>query len=185
MIQSNLNKYRIGLKENKLIPEDYFELKDFLQSQGKHYALKDVKKKKQKTMLLKLWDDFKLEQEHKPLFLSNLYLYDEEEFIFQIEDAIGSKCKVEDIAKYIDIHYQIKENMVLFKLLEFEIYHTYERSSRKQERIEQILKVVRPLIEPKEIKKDPVCFDSQLVKTGIVDLQVDLDQKYKEYIKVA
>lgn len=133
-------------QKNKLNENNKLELKDYRKLKPKVIALSyyleidkkiNLPKKKFNKEIRNICEEFKVSENLKPVFLSNLLIPDEESLLKKVEEAIHFGCKLEDAPLYISINYHIPKEMIELKLEELKVYKGYYQRTA-QEEIEKV-----------------------------------------------
>lgn len=145
--QDNCDKL---VKQRIINIEDYSHLKRYFQSLGKQMNLTTKRKSKQKKDLIKMWKEQNLDNELRPIFLSNIYITDENEFLYSVEEALSFGCKKEDVPNYINANYGIPKAAYKLKISEMRIYREYYKLYTNM--YDQVERVLKKVDTPKEIR---------------------------------
>lgn len=138
------------MKKGSLHTKDYALIRDKIQNIGREREISLKKRKTQRKMVLQIWRNLNLHHNLKPLFVTNLYIYDDKEFIYQIHEAITAGVRVEDISTYIKANYRIPEAIYHLKIAEFRYYQSYFETINMKEMVLDILKKIDPIRVSKE-----------------------------------
>lgn len=129
---------------------DYASLKKYFRSLGEKSSLTSKRKSKQKKDLIKIWNDHNFDEELKPLFLSNIYITNETEFLYAVEEALSFGCKKEDVPNYIKANYGIPKAAYKLKISEMRVYREYYKVYTNI--YSQVERVLAKTDTPKEIR---------------------------------
>lgn len=138
------------MKKEKISNTDYKALKRTIQVLGRRFEMTTKKRKVQKKLVSALYEQLQIAEELRPIFLSNLFIYDDREFLNQIEEAKNFGCKKEEFDKYLRINYSIPPGAYHLKLAEMETYLSYYSMTTLADKVKATLNFVKPKIEVKE-----------------------------------
>ena len=145
--QENCDK----LMKNRIINiHDYAKLKKYFRNLGEKNNLTVKRKSKQKKDLFKIWNDHNFDEELKPLFLSNIYIKNEIDFLYGVEEALSFGCKKEDVPNYIKANYGIPKAAYRLKISEMRVYKEYYKIYTNI--YAQLERVLTKTDTPKEIR---------------------------------
>lgn len=135
------------MKKEKLNITDYRSLKRNIQVLGRKFEIVDKKRKSQKKIIAALYEQLQITEEIKPIFLSNLFIYDDREFLNQIEEAKNFGCKKEEFDKYLRINYHIPPGAYHLKLAEMETYLSHYTMTTLADKVKQTLKLIKKEVD--------------------------------------
>lgn len=147
-MKKNINELNKEMRLNKLSLNEYIKFKKSINELGANMDLGLKKTKTQKKQIRNLYDSLNIPENLKTLFLSNLYIYDDEAFICYIEEAKAYGCKKEDYSKYLKLNHNIDETIYEFKLNEIDTYMNFYSMTYLSDRIKNIVKETKKAVMP-------------------------------------
>lgn len=153
------------MKIQKLSTVDYRALKRTIQVLGRRFEITNKKRKTQKKLVDTLYKELKIREEIRPIFLSNLFIYDDKEFLNQIEEAKSFGCKKEEYDKYLRINYHIPPGAYHLKIAEMETYLSHYSMTTLADKVKQTLKEVKvecPISKQYKPEKDSIFVEDTL-----------------------
>lgn len=142
------------MKKERLNIADYRSLKRTIQVLGRRFEITDKKRKVQKKLVTALYEQLQITEELRPIFLSNLFIYDDREFLAQIEEAKNFGCKKEEFDKYLRINYHIPKGVYYLKLAEMETYISHYSMTTLADKVKQTLKYVKPEVKITTLRQE-------------------------------
>ena len=128
-----MRQNQLEIREYRKLKPKVIELSYYLDAESKL----NLPKKKFNKEIKNLCDEFKVEESLQPIFVSNLFLPDEQSLLEKIEEALNFGCRIEDAPLYVSLNYQIPREIIDLKIAELEIYKGYYQKGA-QEEIEKV-----------------------------------------------
>lgn len=147
-MKTNINELNKEMRLNRLNLNDYMKFKDKINELGMSLNLTMKKNKVQKKQVKTLYESLKIPENLKTLFLSNLYIYDDVNFVNLVQEAKSFGCRPEDYSKYLKLNHNIDENIYRLKLNEMDTYSNFYSKTYISDKVKIIVRETKEKIKP-------------------------------------